>query len=137
VSREPLDIARHLIVQTLGAGISHRIEPDAMLIDDLGADSLDLIELQCAIEDLANEAPDDAFHRGIRVRDVAALIKFVGLGRPVALEVGDIVTRTGDDRYRVIALYDGADEVVVENRADPEDKFDILQQDVEFVERSA
>lgn len=74
MSREPLDIARHLIVQTLGAGISHRIEPDAMLIDDLGADSLDLIELQCAIEDLDLDAPDTAFPRSMRVSDVAALI---------------------------------------------------------------
>ena len=75
MSREPLDIARHLIVQTLGAGISHRIEPDAVLIDDLGADSLDLVELQCAIEDLDRDAPDAAFHRGMRVSDVVALIQ--------------------------------------------------------------
>ena len=69
-----LATATHLIVQTLGAGISHRIEPDRKLIDDLGADSLDLIELQCAIEDLGADAPDSAFHRGMCVSDVAALI---------------------------------------------------------------
>nr|WP_165388339.1 phosphopantetheine-binding protein [Sphingomonas populi] len=74
MSNDPLARARHLIVQTLGAGISHRIEPDRKLIDDLGADSLDLIELQCAIEDLGADAPDSAFHRGMRVSDVAALI---------------------------------------------------------------
>lgn len=72
---EQLATATRMISQTLGAGISHRVEPGAMLIDDLGADSLDLIELQCAIEDLGGDAPDDAFHRGIRVRDVAALIQ--------------------------------------------------------------
>jgi len=71
---QQLAIARHLIVQTLGAGISHRIAPDALLVDDLGADSLDLIELQCAIEDLGCDAPDETFHRSLRVRDVAALI---------------------------------------------------------------
>jgi len=74
VSDQQLAIARHLVVQTLGAGISYRIEPDAMLVDDLGADSLDLIALQCAIEDLGCDAPDETFHRGVRMRDVAALI---------------------------------------------------------------
>jgi len=51
--------------------------------------------------------------------------------------IGDIVTRTGHDRYRVTALYDGCDEIVITNCDDPADVFDILEQDVRLVERAA
>lgn len=56
--------------------------------------------------------------------------------------VGDIVTRTGTDRLRVIDLYEGADEIVVQTIQEkeaifPGDIFDICWFDVELIERAS
>ena len=59
--------------------------------------------------------------------------------RDNSLRVGDVVTRTGEDRLRVVALYDGCDEIVVEtivgtNQAGTGDIFDICYFDVDLIE---
>lgn len=56
------------------------------------------------------------------------------------LDIGDVVTRTGDDRLRIIGFYEGCDEILVEvihaeTWADIGDRLDLLAQSVEFVER--
>lgn len=59
----------------------------------------------------------------------------------MGLEVGDVVTRTGADKLRIIALYEGCDEIVVEclvgeTWADIGAVFDILSQSVELVHKA-
>ncbi|HKY80845.1 MAG TPA: hypothetical protein VJM09_05165 [Sphingobium sp.] len=58
------------------------------------------------------------------------------------LQIGDVVTRTGVERLRVIALYDGCDEIIVETIVGAEwtyvgEKFDLLEFDVELVEQQS
>ena len=61
------------------------LSPDAMLVDDLGADSLDMVEIQMHLEAHGFAAPDDAFTNHMRLRDLASLIK--GVAGPPLLEV--------------------------------------------------
>ncbi|HEX5213306.1 MAG TPA: hypothetical protein VFW22_16395 [Pseudolabrys sp.] len=59
------------------------------------------------------------------------------------LQIGDIVTRIGTDRMRVTHLYEGCDEIVVEDLPDPEGKeefhpgifYDLHYWDVQLIER--
>lgn len=51
------------------------LSPDAMLVDDLGADSLDMLEIQMHLEGHGFAAPDEAFTNHMRLKDLAALIK--------------------------------------------------------------
>jgi acyl carrier protein len=64
-----------LLASHLGREIG-KVTDDAMLVDDLGADSLDGIELAAAIEEeFEIEIMDDEIVPRARVRDVTALIE--------------------------------------------------------------
>ncbi len=61
--------AKALIAETLGVGLDE-VEASASFIDDLGADSLDIVELVMAIEKEFNiEIPDEDAEKIATVQD--------------------------------------------------------------------
>ena len=65
---------KEIIVEQLGVNADH-VTPDAKFIEDLGADSLDTVELVMALEEeFGNEIPDEEAEKLQTVGDV---IKFV------------------------------------------------------------
>ncbi len=72
------DIAERVkakIVEQLGVGIEE-VTPEASFIEDLGADSLDIVELIMALEEDFNiEIPDEDAEKIQTVKDVIAYIE--------------------------------------------------------------
>jgi len=69
------DKVKELIVQQLGVSESE-VVPEAKFVDDLGADSLDLVELVMALEDeYGIEISDEDAEKIITVGDAIAYIK--------------------------------------------------------------
>ena len=69
---EILDRVRHVIAEHLGLGIE-RVVPEAHIGRDLGADSLDLIELALGIEEEFDvELPDPEAEAGLTTVEGAA-----------------------------------------------------------------
>ncbi len=68
---------KNIIVEQLGVSIE-KVVPDASLLDDLGADSLDLVELVMVLEDKAGrEIPDEDAEKIRTVQDVVNYIKTI------------------------------------------------------------
>ena len=68
------DKVKSIIVEQLGVD-EEEVTPDASFVDDLGADSLDTVELVMAFEEEFNvEIPDDAAETIVTVGDA---IKFL------------------------------------------------------------
>jgi acyl carrier protein len=66
---------KELIVQQLGVSESE-VVPEAKFIDDLGADSLDLVELVMALEDeYGIEIPDEDAEKIVTVGDALKYVK--------------------------------------------------------------
>ena len=65
-----LGFARALLVEILGVE-TDRITRDAMLVGDLGADSLDMLELQITMEEKGCDAPDELFSARTTVGHIA------------------------------------------------------------------
>lgn len=66
---------RDIIVEQLGVA-PEKVTPDASFIDDLGADSLDTVELVMAIEEAFEiEIPDEAAEKMERVKDAIQYLK--------------------------------------------------------------
>ena len=64
-----------LIVEQLGVS-SEEIRPEASFIDDLGADSLDIVELVMAMEEEFDiEIPDDDAERIQTIGDAVSYVK--------------------------------------------------------------
>ena len=64
-----------VIGEQLGVELD-KIKPEAKFIEDLGADSLDTVELMMAIEDLIGCEIDDSFVEGfVTVGDVISFMK--------------------------------------------------------------
>ena len=69
------DRIREIIVEQLGVS-PEEVVPEASFIDDLGADSLDIVELVMAIEEEFNlEIPDEDAERIQSVQDVQNYIE--------------------------------------------------------------
>ena len=67
-----------IIEEQLGVE-SDRIKPEASFIDDLGADSLDIVELVMAMEEEFDiEIPDDEAEKLKTVQDVTSFLKEKG-----------------------------------------------------------
>ena len=63
------DRVKKIVVEHLGVE-EDKVTPDASFIDDLGADSLDIVELVMAFEEeFGVEIPDDAAEKITTVRD--------------------------------------------------------------------
>jgi acyl carrier protein len=66
---------KELIVQQLGVSASE-VVPEAKFVDDLGADSLDLVELVMALEDeYGIEIPDEDAEKIVTVGDALKYIQ--------------------------------------------------------------
>ena len=65
---------KKIVVEHLGVE-EDKVTPDASFIDDLGADSLDIVELVMAFEEEFNvEIPDDAAEKIATVKDAIDFI---------------------------------------------------------------
>ena len=64
-----------IVVEHLGVE-ADKVTQDASFIDDLGADSLDIVELVMAFEEeFSVEIPDDAAEKILTVKDAIAFIQ--------------------------------------------------------------
>ncbi len=69
------DRIKDIIVEQLGVN-ADQIKPEAKFIEDLGADSLDIVELVMALEEeFATEIPDEEAEKLQTVGDVAKFIE--------------------------------------------------------------
>ncbi len=69
------DRVREIIMEQLGVG-ADQVTPDARFIDDLGADSLDTVELVMALEEeFGLEIPDEEAEKITRVKEAIAYIE--------------------------------------------------------------
>ena len=74
-SEEILEKVKNIIVEQLGVSESS-ITMEASFIDDLGADSLDIVELIMALEEEFDmEIPDSDAEKVVTVKDVVDYIK--------------------------------------------------------------
>ncbi|MGN0995225.1 MAG: acyl carrier protein [Butyricicoccus sp.] len=66
---------RDIIVDTLGCD-AEEVTPEASLFDDLGADSLDAVELNMAFEDaFGYSIPDEELSKIKTVADIVSLLE--------------------------------------------------------------
>jgi len=66
---------KEIIVQQLGVD-AEKVTPDASFVDDLGADSLDVVELVMAFEEeFGVEIPDEAAEKIATVKDASEFLK--------------------------------------------------------------
>jgi acyl carrier protein len=74
-----LDVkVKNIIVEQLGVD-AERVKPEASFIDDLGADSLDIVELVMAMEEEFDlEIPDEAAEKLRTVGDVTKYLQSKG-----------------------------------------------------------
>ncbi len=71
---ETADRVKKIVVEHLGVD-SEKVTEEASFIDDLGADSLDIVELVMAFEEeFGVESPDDAAEKITTVRDAIEYI---------------------------------------------------------------
>ena len=69
------DKVKSIIVEQLGVD-EEEVTPDASFVDDLGADSLDTVELVMAFEEeFGCEIPDDAAEKIATVKDAISFIE--------------------------------------------------------------
>ena len=69
------DKVKSIIVEQLGVD-ANEVTPEASFVDDLGADSLDTVELVMAFEEAFNiEIPDEAAEKIQKVKDAIEYIE--------------------------------------------------------------
>lgn len=74
-SDEVFDRVKEIIVEQLGVA-ENTVTPEASFIDDLGADSLDIVELIMSLEEEFDmEIPDADAEKIVTVNDVVEYIK--------------------------------------------------------------
>ena len=72
---EIADKVKKIVVEHLGVEES-KVTPEASFIDDLGADSLDTVELVMAFEEeFGCEIPDEAAEKIVTVKDAVTFIE--------------------------------------------------------------
>jgi acyl carrier protein len=75
MSNDIAERVKKIVVEYLGVDDS-KVTDDASFVDDLGADSLDAIELAMAFEDeFGCEIPEDAAEKIMTVRDIVDFIE--------------------------------------------------------------
>ncbi len=79
---ETADRVKKIVVEHLGVE-ADKVTEDASFIDDLGADSLDIVELVMAFEEeFGVEIPDDAAEKIATVKDAIDYIEGKGRANP-------------------------------------------------------
>jgi acyl carrier protein len=74
---------KHIIVEQLGVSVDE-VLPEASFVDDLGADSLDLVELIMMLEEeFGGEIPDEDAEKIRTVQDAVEYIKYQRAGNPL------------------------------------------------------
>jgi acyl carrier protein len=74
-SEEIAERVKNIIVEQLGVGLEE-VTPEASFIEDLGADSLDIVELIMALEEEYDlEIPDEDAEKIQTVQDVISYIQ--------------------------------------------------------------
>ena len=69
------DRVKKIVVEQLGVG-EDQVTPDASFVDDLGADSLDTVELVMALEEeFDTEIPDDEAEKITTVKQAIEFVK--------------------------------------------------------------
>jgi acyl carrier protein len=69
-----VDKVTNVIADSLGIELEE-VTPDASIVDDLGADSLDIVELCMALEESFNiEIPDDDMERATTPAKIAVMV---------------------------------------------------------------
>lgn len=69
------DKVKEIIAKQLGVNASE-VKPEASFVEDLGADSLDTVELVMAFEEAFNiEIPDEDAEKIVKVKDAIEYIK--------------------------------------------------------------
>lgn len=69
------DKVKEIISKQLGVNVSE-VKPEASFVEDLGADSLDTVELVMAFEEAFNiEIPDEDAEKIVKVQDAIDYIK--------------------------------------------------------------
>ena len=69
------DKVKNVIIEQLGVS-ADEVVPDASFVDDLGADSLDLVELVMVLEEeFGQEIPDEAAEKIQTVQDAISYIQ--------------------------------------------------------------
>ena len=71
----PADRINKIIVEQLGVN-EDQVKPEAKFVEDLGADSLDIVELVMALEEeFGTEIPDEDAEKLLTVGDVTKFIE--------------------------------------------------------------
>ena len=74
---------KHIIVEQLGVSVDE-VLPEASFVDDLGADSLDLVELIMMLEEeFGGEIPDEDAEKIQTVQDAVEYIRNQRAGSPL------------------------------------------------------
>ena len=74
---------KHIIVEQLGVSIDE-VLPEASFVDDLGADSLDLVELIMMLEEeFGGEIPDEDAEKIETVKDAVVYIENLRADNPL------------------------------------------------------
>ncbi len=72
---ETFDKVKKIIVEQLSVDDQNKVTPQASFLDDLGADSLDTVELVMALEEEFDiEIPDEAAEKILTVKDAVDYI---------------------------------------------------------------
>lgn len=75
MSEQPEEVVRKIIVEQLGVDLAE-VKPEASFVNDLGADSLDTVELVMALEEkFAVQIPDEDAEKIQTVGDAVEYIK--------------------------------------------------------------
>ena len=75
-----VDELRDLVIEDLGLDPGTKITPEDAFVEDLGADSLDLVELIMSLEERFNiEIPDEDAEKLVTVKDVLNYLREKGV----------------------------------------------------------
>ncbi|MFZ4665493.1 MAG: acyl carrier protein [Prochlorotrichaceae cyanobacterium] len=73
---EIYDLVKTIVIDKLGVEDVEKVQPEANFADDLGADSLDVVETVMALEDKFDiEIPDEDAEKIVTVQDAVDYIK--------------------------------------------------------------
>lgn len=94
------DRVKSIVVDQLGVD-PNEVTPEASFVDDLGADSLDVVELVMALEEeFETEIPDEDAEKIATVGEAVRYIEehLLAAGKPLEVEGGEPATKAQPER---------------------------------------